>query len=68
MSVRCACASCRCRSLLGPVLLVTLGVLWLVGRLGGVYSLHTLWPVLLIVIGAVKLGEALASREGHVGA
>jgi hypothetical protein len=67
MTARCACASCQRRGLLGPVVLITLGVLWLLGRLGGVYSLHMLWPVLLLVIGAVKVAEALASREGHVG-
>ncbi len=68
MSERCECASCRRRSLLLPVLLITLGVLWLLGRVSGLYSLHTLWPVLLIVAGVVKVAEALASREGHVGA
>ncbi len=67
MTAGCCCSSCRARSLMWPLILVTLGVLWLVGRLGGFYSLHTLWPVLLIVIGVVKIAEALASREGHIG-
>jgi len=52
---------------MGPVVLITLGALFLVGRLGWNYSFRNLWPVLLIAIGLVKLVEALASSEGHVG-
>jgi hypothetical protein len=52
---------------MGPVVLITLGSLFLVGRLGWSYSFRNLWPVLLIAIGLVKLAEALASSEGHVG-
>jgi hypothetical protein len=61
----CACGSCRTRSLLWPVVLVTLGALWLLSLAGGTYSFDQLWPILLIVIGVVKVAEALASREGH---
>jgi hypothetical protein len=66
VSCACACSSCRARSLLWPVVLVTLGALWLIGRAGGAYSFSQLWPILLIVAGVVKVAEALASREGHV--
>jgi hypothetical protein len=64
---KCRCARCTCSGLMGPVVLITLGALFLVGRLGWSYSFHHLWPVLLIAIGLVKLAEALASSEGHVG-
>jgi len=52
---------------MGPVVLITLGVLFLTGRLGWGYQFRELWPVLLIVIGAVKLFESMASTQGHVG-
>lgn len=64
---KCRCARCTCSGLMGPVVLITLGALFLVGRLGWSYSFRNLWPVLLIAIGLVKLAEALASSEGHVG-
>jgi hypothetical protein len=52
--------------LLGPVVLVTLGVLFLIGQLHLGYGFRQLWPVLLVVIGVVKLAQAMASGEGHV--
>lgn len=64
---RCACAGCTCRGLMWPAVLITLGGLFLVGRLGWGYSFRELWPALLIVVGAVKLAGALASTEGHIG-
>jgi len=64
---RCKCQRCMCRGLMAPAVLITLGVLFLIGRLDWGYSFHNLWPVLLIVIGAVKLLEASASNEGHTG-
>ena len=64
---RCGCQRCSLCGLMGPVVLITLGALFLVGRLGLGYSFRYLWPVLLIVIGLLKLAEALASTEGHVG-
>jgi hypothetical protein len=63
---RCGCARCTTRSFLGPAILITLGVLFLMGRWNGDYGFGRTWPVLLLVIGAIKLAEALASNEGHV--
>jgi hypothetical protein len=51
---------------MGPAVLVTVGVLFLIGQYGGRYSFGELWPILLIVIGLVKVAEALSSSEGHV--
>ena len=51
---------------MGPVILITIGVLFLVGQYSGRYSFWELWPILLIVIGAVKLIESTASTEGHI--
>jgi len=63
---KCKCQRCMVCGLMGPAVLITIGLLFLVGRLSWGYSFGRLWPVLLIVIGAVKLAEALASTEGHI--
>lgn len=65
--VRCNCARCRVRSLLGPVLLIAAGVIFLAAEFTR-FSFGDLWPVLLIVIGVVLFAESMASREGHTGA
>jgi hypothetical protein len=65
--VRCTCTRCRTRGVMGPVILITLGVLFLIGQYSGHYSFGQLWPVLLIVIGAVKIFESTVSTEGHIG-
>ena len=54
------------RGLMGPVVLITVGVLFLLGSYTR-YGFFDLWPVLLIVIGAVLVGQSLVSREGHIG-
>ena len=64
---RCRCARCTVGGLMGPVILITLGVLFMVDKVGWGYSFRELWPVLLIVIGIVKVAQALASPEGHTG-
>jgi hypothetical protein len=54
------------RSLRGPVLLITLGALFMIDYAGGA-SLGRTWPVLLIVLGALKLVEHLLSQRTPVG-
>ena len=63
--VHCACAHCRIRGLMGPVIIITVGVLFLIGQYSR-YSFGDLWPVLLIVIGVILVLQSLASREGHI--
>lgn len=63
---RCRCARCTMRGLMGPVVLITVGGLFLVGQMGWGLGFGRLWPVLLIVIGVVKLLESMASTEGHI--
>lgn len=42
-------------SILGPILLVTIGVMFLVGQFVPAWGVGRTWPVLLIVIGVIKL-------------
>jgi len=63
---RCQCERCRTRRLMGPSILVTLGVLFLLDTTSRV-GFHRTWPAILLVIGVVKLVQSNASSEGHVG-
>jgi Domain of unknown function (DUF5668) len=63
--VHCTCAYCRLRGLMGPVILITVGVLFLIGQYSR-YSFGDLWPVLLIVIGVILVLQSLASKQGHI--
>jgi cell wall-active antibiotic response 4TMS protein YvqF len=65
--IRCHCARCTIGGMMGPVVLITLGVLFLLGRMHFGYGFRDLWPVLLIVIGLVKVASAMASTDGHTG-
>jgi hypothetical protein len=61
----CQCARCRSRRLMGPAVVLTLGFLFLFESLGRVGFGRT-WPILLLVIGGVKLFQNSASAEGHM--
>ena len=61
----CQCARCRTRRLMGPALLLTIGFLFLLGNLE-VANFGRTWPVILLVIGGVKLLQGSASAEGHM--
>jgi len=60
MSGGCRCERCRTRKVLGPAILVTLGIVFLIG-------FWRAWPAILLVIGVVKLLQSNASYDGHVG-
>jgi hypothetical protein len=62
----CRCERCRTRKLMGPAVLVTLGVLFLLDSVSRV-EFHRTWPALLLVIGVVKLMQSNASSDGHYG-
>ena len=62
----CVCERCRTRRLMGPAILVTLGVLFLLDNVSSVDFGKT-WPAILLVIGVVKLVQSNASYAGHVG-
>ncbi|MGB8542197.1 MAG: DUF5668 domain-containing protein [Candidatus Acidiferrales bacterium] len=50
---------------MGPLIIITVGVLFLIAQFSR-YSFGDLWPVLLIVIGAVLVAQQLASKQGHI--
>jgi hypothetical protein len=64
---RCACRRCTIRGLMGPAVITTLGVLFLLSEVvHGEFSFMRTYPILLIVIGAILLGSAVAPMDGHV--
>ena len=64
--VGCQCEHCRTRKLMGPAILITLGVLFLLDSVSRVGFGRT-WPAILLVIGVVKLMQSNASSAGHIG-
>ncbi len=63
--LQCGCMRCRCGHLMGPAILVTLGALALLSEFD-VLRFHYTWPVILIVIGAVKILQGNAPITGHI--
>jgi len=61
----CYCERCRTRHITWPAVIVTLGVLFLMDNLHGPGFDRT-WPLILLVIGGVKLLQSNASDEGHI--
>jgi hypothetical protein len=65
--VRCTCPRCSIRHLMGPVVVTTIGVLFLLSEMrGGYFHIGHTFPVLLIVIGIILLVSALAPMDGHI--
>ena len=65
--VRCNCRRCVIRGLMGPAVIITVGVLFLLDQMrGGYFSFGNTFPVILIVIGVISLASALAPAEGHI--
>lgn len=60
----CRCGRCSSRGWMTPVLLVTLGVLFLLANRAE-YPVARTWPVLLIVIGATKVTQYLMPDHAH---
>ncbi len=65
--VRCACRRCTIRGLMGPAVIITVGVLFLLDQVrGGYFSFGDTYPVILIVIGVISLAAAASSTDGHI--
>ncbi len=65
--LRCGCARCATRCLMGPAMVLTTGVLFLLQSLDIHADLDRTWPAWLLVVGIVKLIQSSASSEGHIG-
>ena len=65
--VRCTCRRCSIRSLMGPAVITTVGILFLLGEtVHGYFSFWRTFPVILIVIGVILLASSLSPTDGHV--
>ena len=64
----CCCTRCRCHCIMGPVVLITLGVLFLLDSLNFRHMdfSHNTWPLLIIAIGIVMFAKRSASIDGHL--
>ena len=65
---QCSCARCRAHGYMGPAVLITIGVLFLLDQLGHSrwMDFGSTWPALLIVMGLIMFLQHNASQEGHV--
>ena len=65
--IRCACRRCTIRGLMGPAIVITVGVLFLLHETrGDFFNIGNTYPVIVIVIGLISLASALTSMEGHL--
>ena len=60
----CGCSCCRRSGLTGPVMMVTVGTLFLIANYTR-FDFHDLWPIILIVLGGLMLLRPSKSRAGH---
>ena len=64
--IRCGCRRCTIRGLMGPAIIITVGVLLLLDQMrGSIFSFGDTYPVILIVIGVISLAAAAAPADGH---
>jgi len=61
----CQCARCRTRRIMGPAMMMTIGSLFLLENLH-VANFGRTWPVILLVVGGVKLLQGSASAADHI--
>ncbi len=61
----CSCSCCRRSGLTGPVMMVTIGTLFLIANYTR-FDFGDLWPLILIVMGALMLLRPSSSRSGHL--
>ncbi len=64
---KCTCARCRMRGLMGPLMLIAIGAIFLLGRFTS-FGFIKLWPLLLVLAGVVLWLQSTASGAGHTGA
>ena len=54
------------RAVRGPIMLIAIGVLFALGQFTS-YGFHLTWPVLLILLGVLKLLERASGGQGQSG-
>jgi hypothetical protein len=65
--VHCRCSRCTIRGLMGPAVVITIGVLFLLQQTrGGYFDFGNTYPVILVVIGVILLASSLSPMDGHV--
>jgi hypothetical protein len=65
--VRCNCRRCTIRGLMGPAIIITIGILFLLSETrGNDYEFWRMSPVILIVVGLMSLASSLAPMDGHI--
>jgi hypothetical protein len=52
---------------MGPIVLITLGILFMLQMTSWRFPFRDTWPVLLVVIGAVQILQRLMPATGHRG-
>jgi len=62
----CQCGRCSTRWLMGPSMVLTTGILFMLQTMH-VADLDRTWPAWILVVGVVKLVQSSASSAGHVG-
>ena len=63
----CRCPRCTIRGLMGPAVLITVGVLFLLHEVrGDMFDFSNTYPFILIVIGAILLASSMAPMTGHI--
>jgi len=65
-SQTCGCGRCSTRWLMGPAMVLTTGILFLLQSLD-IAEIDRTWPAWILVVGVVKLVQSSASSAGHVG-
>jgi hypothetical protein len=61
----CMCERCRARGIMGPAIILIVGVLMLLANVTP-FGFDRTWPLMLIVIGLVKVFQGHASTTGHI--
>ena len=62
----CICGRCRTCWLMGPSIVLTTGILFLL-QSTNVVDIDRTWPAWILVVGIVKLLQSTASSQGHIG-